>query len=331
MFKISFIIAAYNIEDYIERCLDSILIDNKDDFEVLVVNDGSTDNTLNIINKYVEKDKRVRVITQENKGALEARKTGFINAKGEYVLFIDGDDWIDSKLKDECYECAKNSDVDILLFNAYLAYEDGRNIVHEKAKAKELEGISFSELILKDRINHNVWNKLIKREFIPVDSFMQLPSLTMGDDFLMTGILAAKDPKIKIIDEVYYYYYVRNNSVTKASSKKMLEIIETLKYLDENVLKCIDNPKETSDFLWFKYSYYLRLVAPRYKRTEVEKELYDIWKKKNLDVSKNKYCNEYVETQGLLNKLLLRAFNINYNLGTMISNVIIYIKKIMKR
>lgn len=331
MFKISFIIAAYNIEDYIERCLNSILIDERDDFEVLVVNDGSTDNTLNIINKYAEKDKRVKVITQDNKGLLEARKTGFINAKGEYILFIDGDDWIDNKLKDNCYRYAKDNELDILLFNAYLAYDDGRNIVYEKTEAKSLEGIPFSELILKDKINHNVWNKLIRREFIPKDSFMKLPSITMGEDFLITGLLTTKKPKIKIIDEAYYYYYVRNNSVTKTSSKRLLEIIQVLDYLDKNILSRIENSKELSDFLWFKYSYYLRVITSRYKRSEVEKEFYNTWKSKGIDISKNKYCNDYVGKQGVIDRILLKTFNISYNLGAISINSLIWIKRIIKR
>ena len=96
--KASIIIAAYNIETYIRRCIISIINQTLKDIEIIVVNDGSTDNTLGIIKELYKLDNRIIIVNQENKGLIEARKSGLNIAKGEYILFVDGDDWIDNEL-----------------------------------------------------------------------------------------------------------------------------------------------------------------------------------------------------------------------------------------
>ena len=94
--KVSVIIPAYNIEDYIGRCLESIIKQTLKDIEIIVVNDGSNDNTLAIINVFARKDNRIKIVDKKNKGSIEARKSGFKVANGEFILFIDGDDWIEN-------------------------------------------------------------------------------------------------------------------------------------------------------------------------------------------------------------------------------------------
>ena len=94
--KVSVIIAAYNIEKYIQRCIESVVNQSEREIEIIIVNDGSTDNTLNIINKVNELDDRIIVINKKNQGLIEARKTGLKYANGEFILFLDGDDWLEN-------------------------------------------------------------------------------------------------------------------------------------------------------------------------------------------------------------------------------------------
>ncbi|MDU4936124.1 MAG: glycosyltransferase family A protein, partial [Peptostreptococcaceae bacterium] len=101
--KVSIIIAAYNIEDYINRCLNSIVNQSFKDIEIIVVNDGSTDNTINIINNFAKNDVRIKVIDKKNGGLIEARKSGLARASGEYILFLDGDDWLHIEAIEKLY------------------------------------------------------------------------------------------------------------------------------------------------------------------------------------------------------------------------------------
>lgn len=148
MAKVSIIIAAYNIEDYIERCLISCMNQTFQDIEIIVVNDGSTDSTLEKINKCTYYDSRVKIIDKKNAGLIEARKSGFKIAKGEYILFIDGDDWIDLESIRILYNKAKENDYDIVCYKYLLKYEDGTekkgwDTKLDEIKKRQLTRITF--------------------------------------------------------------------------------------------------------------------------------------------------------------------------------------------
>ena len=112
--KISVIIIAYNIEEYIERCLKSVLMQSLSEIEIIIINDGSTDNTLKIINELVINDNRVKIINKKNSGIIEARKSGIEIASGEYILFVDGDDWLELNACDRLYEIATENNLDLI-------------------------------------------------------------------------------------------------------------------------------------------------------------------------------------------------------------------------
>lgn len=102
--KISIVVAAYNVEDYIEKCLESLTAQSIKEIEILVINDGSRDNTVNIANEFTKCDKRIRVISQENGGLSAARNTGINHANGEFIAFVDGDDYLDKSMYEILYE-----------------------------------------------------------------------------------------------------------------------------------------------------------------------------------------------------------------------------------
>lgn len=122
MAKVSVIIAAYNIQEYIGWCIESCINQTLDHIEIIIVNDWSTDKTLDIINKY--DDSKIKVINKRNEGLIEARKSGFNVANGEYILFIDGDDWIKLEALNILYNFAKEKSYDIVCYRWLCKYDD---------------------------------------------------------------------------------------------------------------------------------------------------------------------------------------------------------------
>lgn len=314
MRKISFIIIAYNIEKYIEKCIDSILRQITDDVEIIVVDDGSTDNTYDLINKKYIGNNKIKIFHQANKGANAARQFGLKKSNSEYVIFIDGDDWIGENLVKDSLEIVKNK-YDIIYYNYYIAYDDYFKIQEEFKLEKSMNGYEYLSNIMEQKISHNLWNKILKRSFLEKSKFDAIIGLTMGDDLVANICLGINKPTVYYMNKCYYYYYQREKSVTKVINFKMLEIVNCLNYI-ENILSKNNlsiKYKEQIDYLWFKHCYFIRIVCLWKYNTEIQKNLYMNWKNKNIDINKNKYCNEYLKNQSLKIKVLNKFFNFNYD------------------
>ena len=125
MKKVSVIVPVYNVEDYIEECLESLVNQTLEDIEIIVVNDGSPDNSQKIIDKYVEKyPNKIKSFIKENGGQGSARNLGIENSNGEYLSFVDSDDWLDKCALEKMYYIAKNNDSDIVICDMIDHYED---------------------------------------------------------------------------------------------------------------------------------------------------------------------------------------------------------------
>ena len=120
---ISIIVLVYNTEQYVNKCLNSILNQTYDNLEIIVINDGSTDKSSNKINRLAKKDNRIKVIERENRGRYLSRLEGYKNAKGKYILFVDGDDWIDKRTVEVMHDAIKESKADVVRCQ-YRKYEN---------------------------------------------------------------------------------------------------------------------------------------------------------------------------------------------------------------
>ena len=127
---ISVIVPVYNVEDYLISCMDSIINQTLENIEVICINDGSTDESLKILKEYEKKDERVKVYSKQNSGQGTARNFGLENAIGEYVLFVDSDDWIDIETCEILYDVAKSKELDLLIFLA-TNFDDENNVFYE--------------------------------------------------------------------------------------------------------------------------------------------------------------------------------------------------------
>lgn len=328
MIKISFVVIGYNIQNYIEKCIKSILAQSLNDFEIVFVDDGSLDETLNKVISLQNTDDRIKVIHQKNSGANSARKRGFSAAKGKYILFVDGDDWIKDTLAFDIYKVAEKYESDIICFSYYYSYKD-RNVKSEKKLYDNLTGLKYLELILAGNIPHEFWNKLYKREFLEKCNFDKIPNITMGDDLAANAMFGINKPNVKMINEAYYFYYQRENAVTKQSSPKSLEIASCLDYI-EKILKennLYEVYREEVDFLWFFHCYFFRvLIAPSYSK-EVEKQIYKKWIQKKIYLKNNSYYNNFIKSKSTEMKLRKHVFDFNYNIGL----IYLHIKNTIKR
>lgn len=161
---LSVIVPVYNVEQYLSKCLDSLINQTIEDIEIICVNDGSTDNSLEILTNYAQKDKRIKVLNQTNKGQSAARNLAISTAAGEYLGFVDSDDWVDLDFFEKLYNAAKKYDADI----ACAGFKRCGKIKKTVRKSFKEEKIytDINDKLRLDKIpDHNyIWNKIYKRE-----------------------------------------------------------------------------------------------------------------------------------------------------------------------
>ena len=217
--KISVIVPIFNSEKYINKCLDSIINQTYKNLEIILVNDGSTDNTINILEKYKNKDKRIKIINQKNSGGVIARKNGVDNATGKYVLIMDSDDWIEATLISEIVKKIKNNpDVEIVKFGYYYEpYKSKKQLLDSNSNdviiTKNNMQKPIYSLIYKDDYNQ-IWNQLIKRDLFDFDSFIFKHIVHKGEDLQINLQLYSVAKSLLVTNECYYHYVYNPNSVT---------------------------------------------------------------------------------------------------------------------
>lgn len=219
LYKVSVVVPVYNSEKYLPECLDSILNQSLKDIEIICVNDGSTDNSLDILNEYASKDNRIKVIAQTNtgNGAGSARNKGIETSKGEYISFIDSDDYIDENYLQKMYEAAKEYDVDVAC----------SGVIKEKENECKTQ-LEFNEIKASDNPDDNLkvskslpfpypWNKIYKREFI-VSYGIKYEENIYFEDLIFTPLVITRAEKLICVPGVFYHYIERKNSVSSTKS-----------------------------------------------------------------------------------------------------------------
>lgn len=213
---VSVIIPAYNVESYIEECLNSILNENLN-LEVIIVDDGSKDKTVEIIK---EKYKNIKIISQENKGPSLARKIGFSYSKGEYIVFIDSDDYIEKGYLEELYKKIEEENVDIVI--APIKYYDGKNynLMEEKRfNKKVLESKEYICELLKGNCITSCSNKIYKRKVLEDNVF--LGGVHYGEDCYTVVKTLLNSKKISFIEGKSYIY---RKNIASLTNKKRIPI-----------------------------------------------------------------------------------------------------------
>ena len=178
-------------------------------------------------------------------------------------------------------------------------------------------------MILQEKLIHNVWNKLIRRDFIPKYEFNSLPSITMGEDFVINTLLAIKKPKYELLDECLYFYYKRPNSIMNEVNEKYLQIENTIdsmeKLLRQNNI--YDDYKDEIECLWFWHCYMMGVIFSTNKLNSINKSLYILWKNKNIDLKNNCVFKSRMSKHVIYYNIMKWIFDKNYLLGEALINM----------
>jgi len=224
---VSIIIAAYNEENYIKRCIESVQNQTYEEIEIIVVDDGSTDKTGEICKNLAEKDTRINYITQNNSGLPLTRKKGFENAKGKYIQFIDGDDWCEPCRTEYLVNTIENDESDIVFSSAYRHREDGVVVICNLPIKEGCYLVSdiipiyikplFGDLKKDSLITTGyVWCCLYKKEILK--NIIFYPDIILHEDEIINLQAMANSSKISIIKEPLYHYNRRLNTLSKKNT-----------------------------------------------------------------------------------------------------------------
>lgn len=237
---ISVIIPVYNVEKYLIECVDSVLNQTYTNFEIILVDDGSTDESGRICDEYAAKDSKVKVIHQENKGLSEARNSGFFNATGKYVYFLDSDDWILPETLEKLLDKAERKNADMVFFDAY-SFEDGRpeKEIKQNYQRKNLYKTDrgykvFSELQKHKEYHSAVPLMFLRKIFLEENKICFEPGI-LYEDMIYTYEVFCRADSVAYICENFYQRRYRSNSIM--TSKKTSKNFYSAKCVYSNVCK----------------------------------------------------------------------------------------------
>ena len=233
--SISVIVPIYNAEPYLSKCLDSIIAQVFQDFELILVNDGSTDKSLDIINKYIQKDNRLKLINKENGGVSQARQSGLNLAEGKYVIHADPDDTVSPFWLQHLYEKAIQTDADMVICGFLRIFRSESIPYYEKPSS--LDSATILQEMLEEKLWGVTWNKLIRRSCFAKYKIKFHPQMSFCEDLYVTCKLLGQDIKVAHVNELLYNYdcVINTNSIVRLGksnhSKSLMIMIDELEDL----------------------------------------------------------------------------------------------------
>ncbi|HEO6797597.1 TPA: glycosyltransferase, partial [Streptococcus agalactiae] len=284
---VSIILPVYNVENYIENCLNSIISQSYFHFEVIIVNDGSTDNSMSYCEKIVCEDLRFRIINKDNGGLSDARNVGLEAAKGDYIIFVDSDDFISPNLVSHLMACLENYEADLAICDPVHFYLGGNQETHEKNIFKKHSNIhlltneeAICELFYQKTFLVSAWGKVYKKSIF---DNIRFPKGKLFEDSAVMHLLFEKSNKIVYSNAKLYAYVHRKDSITTSQfSERDLDILD----ITDQILKRYKSfPKIYQAAISYKISACFRVIlnAPNIEKytpivAECKKYVYYHWK-----------------------------------------------------
>ncbi len=270
--NLSVIIPIYNVADYLKECLDSVIRQSYREYELILVDDGSTDGSGQICDEYAAKDNRIKVIHQDNNGLVCGRKAGLSAASGKFVICIDGDDWIEQGMFEHLIGIMESEDVDLVLAARYKdTGATGHKIIQAfpegRYDRKRIEGEILPHMIVNDGffswgISPNMWDRIFKRESLLKTQMDVDDRLTMGEDASCTYPYILDADSLYITHEAFYHYRQTTTSMTSTSGDVASER-ERFGVLYHSVHKLLSKRNCGKDILAQWLGYVMFLSVPR--------------------------------------------------------------------
>lgn len=318
MKKLSVIIPCYNVQEYLSKCIDSVIDNELNDIEIILVNDGSKDDTLKIIKEYKKKYKDIiKIVDQENQGLSMARNAGIEVSTGEYITFLDSDDYVDSKMYSTMLEKAYESNFDLVVCGVKMLYSDhelnvNSGVVKDCNSKEEVKEVMYN-------FYPAACNKLYKREVI---GDLRFKKGVWFEDVEFMYRLLPHVKSIGIVNEYYYYYLQREGSITYVYNSKLYDFLYNLdgvvEYYKENDF--YEEYKEELEYTYVRYLYatFIKRLAKMKDKNEFNRGVDTVVEAVNNkfpEYKKNKYLS--YSKKGLY----LKYFN------KLIANIVYFVEK----
>lgn len=323
MVDISIIVPSYNVEKYISLCLDSLVNQTKKEIEIIAIDDGSTDNTLNILNKYKKNyPNKIRVISQANHGLSITRNTGIKLSTGKYIAFVDGDDEIDLELFEKLWNKTKEFPYDVIAFNVELIYPN-KTVIANPGIKDNIEDFTLEE---KKHFITNMYcmacNKLYKKSLFEDENLLFAPNIWF-EDVLFIHNLIPNLTSLGYLNFSGYKYYQRENSITYTYSDKLKDINfvleKILEYYKKNNIYEIYASELEYMYVRYMFATYIKRLAKTKNKQKFKNGI-----QYSLNCVKTNFPNYkkniYLNKNGFKN-LYLKNFN------TFLAKIIFYLEK----
>ena len=316
MIQISIVVLAYNVEKYIKRCIDSILKQNDEGIELIIINDGSTDKTRDIIEGF-SKINKVKIIDKENSGVNSCRKLGLDLAKGNYILFVDGDDWIEEN-SIEILKKISSDKSDVIIFNSKIVFDNGYSQV---LKGYTGDGQDYVKDIMIDKLKPTFWCKLYKVEFLRKNKIC-FYNLSYAEDLSTNIDILLLNPKVKIVGDIIYNYYQRAGSLTKGSIKNRKDIMKSIDNIYFSLKRSNSYEKYRSEYEYLIYYHLFYNILLRISEWDTNVyEMYSFFKGKNINILKNQYIRKHTFSKRFPLVIKIILFNMNSRIGMFYENI----------
>lgn len=265
--KVSVIVPIYNVEKYLRKCIETLVSQTLQDIQIILVNDGSKDNSIQIIKEFLEKyPQKIVYLEKENGGLSDARNFAIPHATGEYLAFLDADDYVELDIYEKMYELAKKENSDMVECDFYWEYPN-------KIK-KDIGKIYYTKEEMLEKIRVVAWNKLIKREVLE-KSKIQFPKGYRYEDIEFTYKLIPSLDKVSFLKEPCVHYIQRQNSISNSQDERTREIFDVLEHVIDFYKEkgIFEKYKVQLEYIYTRYllcSSFLRMVKIKDKKVRIE-------------------------------------------------------------